>query len=160
MEAVIKERCEFICDCLQSLLYYDGLYHGYDSKQFYFSLESLEDENDVIQKEKEKENTRAVKIKNFTDVRSLGYKISKSKLAEALGLEEEDLEEVEEIPHSLEFESKKKEKLQTLVENVSNTVDKRLKNNKEKENAFSKKMNIAMKKWLKNPLEEELDLDM
>ncbi|WP_390890760.1 hypothetical protein, partial [Fusobacterium necrophorum] len=76
--------------------------------------------NDVIQKEKEKENTRAVKIKNFTDVRSLGYKISKSKLAEALGLEEEDLEEVEEIPHSLEFESKKKEKLQTLVENVSN----------------------------------------
>lgn len=160
LEAVIKERCEFICDCLQSLLYYDGLYHGYDSKQFYFSLESLEDENDVIQKEKEKENTRAIKIKNFTDVRALGYKISKSKLAEALGLEEEDLEEVEELSQPLEFESKKKEKLQALVENVSNTVDKRLKNNQEKENAFSKKMNIAMKQWLKNPLEEELDLDM
>lgn len=94
-----KEKIEdfiakFLGNELQKLIKDDAMYFGYSSECYYFTFELDKGEGELEKVEQEKIKTKRERIGLFSDLKNLGYSVSLEKIAEAIGVELKDLEEV------------------------------------------------------------------
>ncbi|MGL6101107.1 MAG: phage portal protein family protein [Fusobacteriaceae bacterium] len=158
-EQVVEECCMFISDCLQNLLESVLPLHGYEPKEFYFSLEKKRDVSKELQVEKETEIVTNQKIINVSQLAASGYPLSKEYVAEYLGIDVSQIKDP-----VLEFASKKKD-LDSILHNKRAIKDKILKQSEEsflssfssnlKEQLISQ-LNKTSKSFL-NPIEFNFD---
>lgn len=126
-EQVVEEICKFVTDSLFQLLEIDGMLFGYNPKEFEFVLEKIYTEADKIEQEKERESLKSVKLDNMQKLSNIGYKLSKSYLAEYLGIDEVSLEENSMYPLTSRLQGEFSK---------TNSVDERLFNTVEAQNKF------------------------
>lgn len=93
LEEVIKEVCNFCTDTLFQLLEIDGKYHGYNPKDFKFTIEKNVTEDEMTEIDKKKAENLNLKLENMSKLLNIGYKLAKSHLAEYIGVDEVSLEE-------------------------------------------------------------------
>lgn len=164
-DEVVEEICKFVTDSLYQLIELDSRFFGYNPKEFEFSLEKIYTEKDRLIQDKSKEELRAIKLENLQKLSNVGYKLTKSYLAELLGFDEDLLVEDEK---SLKFTGMAGEfaqnKLDDLLERVktqnTNLID-------EINNSFDnffKDISVQLKEKLKSIKSIEdlksIDLDM
>jgi SPP1 gp7 family putative phage head morphogenesis protein len=121
-----KEKIEddiavFMAEELLKLTRTDSFFFGYDPAGLHWTFDIDEGEEAREELEKKKAETGAVKIDSFNRAKELGYKISKTKVAELLGVEEKDLEETAEAQPAFEF-SKSKKKIDFYLEKTLENV--------------------------------------
>lgn len=124
-DEVVEEICKFVSDSLFQLLEIDSNFFGYNPKNFEFVLEKICTEADKIEQDKEKENLKSIKLDNMLKLSNIGYKLTKSYIAEFLGIDEKSLEESP-TPMSNGFLRGEfsKNKLDELLERVKEQDDK------------------------------------
>lgn len=151
-DEVVEEICKFVTDSLYQLIELDSRFYGYNPKEFEFSLEKIYTEKDKLIQDKSKEELRTIKLDNLQKLSSIGYKLTKSYLAELLGFDEDLLVEDEkslkftgmarEFAHSNDindrlfntiesqkkFEEYLKKKIDKFTENIENQIIKQLDN--------------------------------
>ncbi|WP_319201924.1 phage minor head protein [uncultured Ilyobacter sp.] len=121
-----KEKIEddiavFMAEELLKLIRTDSFFFGYDPSGLHWTFDIDEGEEAREELEKKKVETGAVKIDSYNKAKELGYKISKNKVAELLGVEENDLEEVADAQPAFEF-SKSKKKIDFYLEKTLENV--------------------------------------
>ena len=134
-DEVVEEICKFVTDSLFQLLEIDSKYHGYNPKDFEFTLEKIFTEEEKIAREKQQEELKIVKLDNLQKLSSTGYKVTAEYISEHLGISPESLiEKPEQIyVNGIGAEFSKK-KLDNLFEK-----------NKEKVLAFEETISPGMK---------------
>ena len=90
-DEVVEEICKFVTDSLFQLLEIDSKYHGYNSKDFEFTLEKIFTEEEKIAREKQQEELKTVKLDNLQKLSSTGYKVTAEYISEHLGISPESL---------------------------------------------------------------------
>ncbi|MGL5949800.1 MAG: phage portal protein family protein, partial [Cetobacterium sp.] len=158
-EQVVEECCSFISDTLQNLLEAVLPLHGYEHKEFYFSLEKKRDISKELEFKKETEIVTNQKIMNVSQLVASGYPLSKEYVAEYLGIDVSQIKDP-----VLEFASKKKD-LDSILDKKRAIKEKILKQAEEsflssfssnlKEQLISQ-LNKTSKSFL-NPLEFNFD---
>ena len=133
VQQIEKEKIEddiavFITGELKEILKYDGLILNYNTEGLYWVAELDEGETVKEELEKKKADTIAVKIETLNRTKDLGYKISKAKAAEIIGVDEADLEEVAASIGAEFSESKKKidfylEKTKANIETLDEFIE-------------------------------------
>lgn len=130
-DEVVEEICKFITDSLFQLLEIDSKYHGYNPKDFEFTLEKIFTEEEKIAREKQQEELKTVKLDNLQKLSSTGYKVTAEYISEHLGISPEFLIEKPEQIYAngigAEFSKKKldnlfeknKEKVLMFEESIS-----------------------------------------
>lgn len=71
-DEVVNDCCNFITDNLQDLIYYDGLFFGYNSQDFYFKLEKVKNRDEELEFLIKKEDLMNKKITNKKVMQELG----------------------------------------------------------------------------------------
>ena len=145
-EQVVEEICKFVTDSLFQLLEIDGMLFGYNPKEFEFVLEKIYTEADKIEQEKERESLKSVKLDNMQKLSNIGYKLSKSYLAEYLGIDEVSLEENSMYPLTSRLQGEFSK---------TNSVDERLFNTVEAQNKFEEYLKKKVDKFTEN-IEEQI----
>lgn len=138
-EQVVDECCAFISDCLQNLLNVVLPLHGYNPKDFYFSLEKKRDVFKELEVESKTELVQTQKIENIAKLVAAGYPLTKEYVAEQLGIDPSQIQDV-----VLEFASKKKD-LDSLLDRKRVAKDKVL---KQAEESFLKSFSTNLKEQL------------
>lgn len=87
-----KEKIEdglalFVRDELDKLVDIDGAFFGYDSREYYISLDRPENEEKIIAIQKEKENLKNLKIQGIEALSRAGYEVDEEELKTLLGIE-------------------------------------------------------------------------
>lgn len=170
VQQIEKEKIEddislFITGELKDLLKYDGLIFGYSTEGLYWEAELDEGEEAKEEIEKKKAETIALKIETLNKTKELGYKISKEKTAEIIGVNAEDLEEIAESTSiGTEFSNSKK-KIDFLRERAAASVKSLDKNINSLKGYFSKgiyKQALEQLKKMKTieQLEKGFNLDL
>ena len=130
-DEVVEEICKFVTDSLFQLLEIDSKYHGYNPKDFEFTLEKIFTEEEKIAREKQQEELKTVKLDNLQKFSSTGYKVTAEYISEHLGISLESLIEKPEQIYAngigAEFSKKKlddlfeknKEKVLMFEESIS-----------------------------------------
>ena len=130
-DEVVEEICKFVTDSLFQLLEIDSKYHGYNPKDFEFTLEKIFTEEEKIAREKQQEELKTVKLDNLQKLSSTGYKVTAEYISEHLGISPESLIEKPEQIYAngigAEFSKKKlddlfeknKEKVLMFEESIS-----------------------------------------
>lgn len=130
-DEVVEEICKFVTDSLFQLLEIDSKYHGYNPKDFEFTLEKIFTEEEKIVREKQQEELKTVKLDNLQKLSSTGYKVTAEYISEHLGISLESLIEKPEQIYAngigAEFSKKKlddlfeknKEKVLIFEESIS-----------------------------------------
>ena len=130
-DEVVEEICKFVTDSLFQLLEIDSKYHGYNPKDFEFTLEKIFTEEEKIAREKQQEELKTVKLDNLQKLSSTGYKVTAEYISEHLGISLESLIEKPEQIYAngigAEFSKKKlddlfeknKEKVLIFEESIS-----------------------------------------
>lgn len=130
-DEVVEEICKFVTDSLFQLLEIDSKYHGYNPKDFEFTLEKIFTEEEKIAREKQQEELKTVKLDNLQKLSSTGYKVTAEYISEHLGISLESLIEKPEQIYAngigAEFSKKKlddlfeknKEKVLMFEESIS-----------------------------------------
>lgn len=130
-DEVVEEICKFVTDSLFQLLEIDSKYHGYNPKDFEFTLEKIFTEEEKIAREKQQEELKTVKLDNLQKLSSTGYKVTAEYISEHLGISPEFLIEKPEQIYAngigAEFSKKKlddlfeenKEKVLMFEESIS-----------------------------------------
>lgn len=130
-DEVVEEICKFVTDSLFQLLEIDSKYHGYNPKDFEFTLEKIFTEEEKIVREKQQEELKTVKLDNLQKLSSTGYKVTAEYISEHLGISPESLIEKPEQIYAngigAEFSKKKlddlfeknKEKVLIFEESIS-----------------------------------------
>lgn len=126
-----KEKIEddiavFMAGQLHDLLKADALFFGYESSDYKWTFELEEGEAYKEDLSKKKAETKTEKIKAFTEAKNLGYKVKKQVIAETLGVDIKDLEEIEDsIPTPIptpvtgsEFAETKKKRIELYIDRV------------------------------------------
>lgn len=90
-DEVVEEICKFVTDSLFQLLEIDSKYHGYNPKDFEFTLEKIFTEEEKIAREKQQEELKTVKLDNLQKLSSTGYKVTAEYISEHLGISPEFL---------------------------------------------------------------------
>lgn len=90
-DEVVEEICKFVTDSLFQLLEIDSKYHGYNPKDFEFTLEKIFTEEEKIAREKQQEELKTVKLDNLQKLSSTGYKVTAEYISEHLGISLESL---------------------------------------------------------------------
>lgn len=90
-DEVVEEICKFVTDSLFQLLEIDSKYHGYNPKDFEFTLEKIFTEEEKIAREKQQEELKTVKLDNLQKLSSTGYKVTAEYISEHLGISPESL---------------------------------------------------------------------
>ncbi|HBJ80172.1 phage minor head protein [Fusobacterium sp.] len=156
-DEVVEECCSFITDCLQQLLEFDGLYFGYNPKEFYFKLETKKDRDKEIELEEKEAKNMGLKIDNILKLNQVGIGLTPEYISSSLGIDKKHVIEIEKTV--AEFAKKDKKKL--LIESVKNTFDKRMRNSEIKLQEFVKNIQKSVKKWLETDiLSENLNFDI
>ena len=149
-EQVIKECRELVTDSLYKLIEIDAGFFGYNPKEFYFKLEPQRDLQAESELQQKQEMVKATQLDNIIKLKQgVGYTLPTEYIASIFELQEKDLEAYE-APQNpfMEFAKKK-----------SSQLDIREEQWKKYESDFSKVMHKGIKKWLKDPLNTELELD-
>ena len=107
-EKIEDEIAMFIGEELLKLVKYDSYLFNYTPQGLFWAFDIDEGEEAREELEKKKAETLAVKISYLKETKELGYKINKTKIAELIGVEEADLEELEETTKGFEFSRSKK----------------------------------------------------
>lgn len=155
---VVEECCSFITDSMQQLLEFDGLYFGYDSKEFYFKLETKKDRDKEIEFETKENQLNTIKIDNILKLNQVGVGLSTEYISSALGIDKKYITEIEKSV--VEFASKK-DKKKILIDNVKKIFDKRMADSEIKLAEFVKNIKKSVKKWLESDiLNENLNLNI
>lgn len=147
-DEVVEECCSFISDSMQQLLEFDGRYFGYDSKEFYFKLETKKDRDKEIELEEKEAKNMGLKIDNLIKLNQIAG-ISDEYIASSLGIDKKYLTIKEK--EVVEFSKDKKKLL----------INKRMTNSEIKLQEFVRNIQKSVKKWLETDiLSENLNIDI
>ena len=138
-EKIEDEIAMFVGEELLKLVKYDSYLFNYTPQGLFWAFDIDEGEEAREELEKKKAETLAVKIGYLKETKELGYKINKTKIAELIGIEESDLEEVEETTKGFEF-SKSKKKIDFYLDKTRADVETLDKYIEESRGKFSKEV--------------------
>ena len=144
-ELKINAKIKKIRDWFQKLIEIDAELYGYDSRNFYFKFVKELDEKETLELEANRTKNISDKINYIVKIVESGYAFTKEKIAEILGIEENDLVEVKKESNNFEF-SKSKKKLDI------NRINKKRELIEKKQAQFDKFIDNNFKKWHKNIL--------
>lgn len=86
-DEVVEEICRFVCDSLFQLIEIDAQFHGYNAKEFEFSLEKVFTDTEKIEQEKKQQELNSLKLDNINKLSSAGYELENQYLGEYLGID-------------------------------------------------------------------------
>lgn len=86
-DEVVEEICRFVCDSLFQLIEIDAQFHGYNAKEFEFSLEKVFTDTEKIEQQKKQQELNSLKLDNINKLSSAGYEFDNQYLGEYLGID-------------------------------------------------------------------------
>ena len=86
-DEVVEEICRFVCDSLFQLIEIDAKFHGYNAKEFEFSLEKVFTDTEKIEQEKKQQELNSLKLDNINKLSSAGFEVNIEFISEQLGIE-------------------------------------------------------------------------
>lgn len=86
-DEVVEEICRFVSDSLFQLIEIDAQFHGYNAKEFEFSLEKVFTDTEKIEQQKKQQELNSLKLDNINKLSSAGYELENQYLGEYLGID-------------------------------------------------------------------------
>lgn len=114
-DEVVEEICRFVCDSLFQLIEIDAKFHGYNAKEFEFSLEKVFTDTEKIEQEKKQQELNSLKLDNINKLSSAGFEVNIDFISEQLGIEKSYLAKKLSAGIGPEFSKKK---IDELLENT------------------------------------------
>lgn len=114
-DEVVEEICRFVCDSLFQLIEIDAKFHGYNAKEFEFSLEKVFTDSEKIEQEKKKQELNSLKLDNINKLSSAGFEVNIDYISAQLGIEKSYLAKKISTGIGPEFSKKK---IDDLLENA------------------------------------------
>lgn len=93
-EKIEDDIATFMAEQMYKLIKDDAVFFGYDPGPYYFTFEIDEGETAREELEKKRAEVKKAKVETFNLAKDHGYKVSRERMAEVLGIAVEDLEEV------------------------------------------------------------------
>lgn len=119
-DEVVEEICRFVSDSLFQLIEIDAKFHGYNSKDFEFSLEKVFTDTEKIEQEKKQQELYSIKLDNINKLSSAGYELENKYLGEYLGIDYKKILKKNNIfPTLKEFNEDEDKKLFNTIESVN-----------------------------------------
>lgn len=135
-DEVVEEICRFVCDSLFQLIEIDAQFHGYNAKEFEFSLEKVFTDTEKIEQEKKQQELNSLKLDNINKLSSAGYELENQYLGEYLGID---------------YKKIIKKNIQSFkINEFSEDEDKKLFNIVESANTFNTYILSKLEKFTKN----------
>lgn len=135
-DEVVEEICRFVCDSLFQLIEIDAQFHGYNAKEFEFSLEKVLTDTEKIEQEKKQQELNSLKLDNINKLSSAGYELENQYLGEYLGID---------------YKKIIKKNIQSFkINEFSEDEDKKLFNIVESANTFNTYILSKLEKFTKN----------
>ena len=85
-DEVVEEICRFVSDSLFQLIEIDAKFHGYNAKEFEFSLEKVFTDSEKIEQEKKQQELNSLKLDNINKLSSAGFEVNIILFPEQLGI--------------------------------------------------------------------------
>ena len=114
-DEVVEEICRFVSDSLFQLIEIDAKFHGYNAKEFEFSLEKVFTDSEKIEQEKKQQELNSLKLDNINKLSSAGFEVNIDFISEQLGIEKSYLAKKISTGIGPEFSKKK---IDELLENA------------------------------------------
>ena len=114
-DEVVEEICRFVSDSLFQLIEIDAKFHGYNAKEFEFSLEKVFTDTEKIEQEKQQQELNSLKLDNINKLSSAGFEVNIDYISEQLGIEKSYLAKKISAGIGPEFSKKK---IDELLENA------------------------------------------
>lgn len=114
-DEVVEEICRFVSDSLFQLIEIDAKFHGYNAKEFEFSLEKVFTDTEKREKEKQQQELNSLKLDNINKLSSAGFEVNIDFISEQLGIEKSYLAKKLSAGIGPEFSKKK---IDDLLENA------------------------------------------
>lgn len=114
-DEVVEEICRFVCDSLFQLIEIDAQFHGYNAKEFEFSLEKVFTDTEKIEQEKKQQELNSLKLDNINKLSSAGFEVNIDYISAQLGIEKSYLAKKISAGIGPEFSKKK---IDDLLENA------------------------------------------
>lgn len=114
-DEVVEEICRFVCDSLFQLIEIDAKFHGYNAKEFEFSLEKVFTDTEKIEQEKKQQELNSLKLDNINKLSSAGFEVNIDYISAQLGIEKSYLAKKISAGIGPEFSKKK---IDELLENT------------------------------------------
>ena len=114
-DEVVEEICRFVSDSLFQLIEIDAKFHGYNAKEFEFSLEKVFTDTEKIEQEKKQQELNSLKLDNINKLSSAGFEVNIDFISEQLGIEKSYLAKKLSAGIGPEFSKKK---IDNLLENA------------------------------------------
>lgn len=114
-DEVVEEICRFVCDSLFQLIEIDAKFHGYNAKEFEFSLEKVFTDTEKIEQEKKQQELNSLKLDNINKLSSAGFEVNIDYISAQLGIEKSYLAKKISAGIGPEFSKKK---IDELLENA------------------------------------------
>ena len=114
-DEVVEEICRFVCDSLFQLIEIDAKFHGYNAKEFEFSLEKVSTDTEKIEQQKKQQELNSLKLDNINKLSSAGFEVNIDFISEQLGIEKSYLAKKLSTGIGPEFSKKK---IDELLENA------------------------------------------
>lgn len=86
-DEVVEEICRFVSDSLFQLIEIDAKFHGYNAKEFEFSLEKVFTDTEKIEQEKKQQELNSLKLDNINKLSSAGFEVNIDYISAQLGIE-------------------------------------------------------------------------
>ena len=114
-DEVVEEICRFVSDSLFQLIEIDAKFHGYNAKEFEFSLEKVFTDTEKIEQQKKQQELNSLKLDNINKLSSAGFEVNIDFISEQLGIEKSYLAKKISTGIGPEFSKKK---IDDLLENA------------------------------------------
>ena len=114
-DEVVEEICRFVSDSLFQLIEIDAKFHGYNAKEFEFSLEKVFTDSEKIEQQKKQQELNSLKLDNINKLSSAGFEVNIDFISEQLGIEKSYLAKKLSAGIGPEFSKKK---IDDLLENA------------------------------------------
>lgn len=114
-DEVVEEICRFVSDSLFQLIEIDAKFHGYNAKEFEFSLEKVFTDTEKIEQEKQQQELNSLKLDNINKLSSAGFEVNIDYISAQLGIEKSYLAKKLSTGIGPEFSKKK---IDELLENA------------------------------------------
>lgn len=110
-DEVVEEICRFVSDSLFQLIEIDAQFHGYNAKEFEFSLEKVFTDTEKIEQEKQQQELNSLKLDNINKLSSAGFEVNIDYISAQLGIEKNFLSKKIINSFGSEFSKKKIDEL-------------------------------------------------
>lgn len=114
-DEVVEEICRFVSDSLFQLIEIDAKFHGYNAKEFEFSLEKVFTDSEKLEQEKQQQELNSLKLDNINKLSSAGFEVNIDYISTQLGIEKSYLAKKISAGIGPEFSKKK---IDELLENA------------------------------------------